>query len=71
MAAPASDNVNTQTPALSGDIGTLVREQRDGGLMLTAAVPVQRYKQVLGVVMLSSGSGEIVDMSRIVEAALP
>jgi two-component system, OmpR family, sensor histidine kinase ChvG len=45
--------------ALSGDIGTLVREQRDGGLMLTAAVPVQRYKQVLGVVMLSSGSGEI------------
>src|SRR6185437_4927182 len=30
-----------------------------GGLLLTAAVPVQRYKQVLGVVLLSKGSGEI------------
>ena len=46
--------------ALAGDIGTAVRENdTGGGLFLTAAVPVQRYKQVLGVVLLSKGSGEI------------
>jgi two-component system, OmpR family, sensor histidine kinase ChvG len=46
--------------ALSGDIATAVREnETGGGLLLTAAVPVQRYKQVLGAVLLSKGSGEI------------
>jgi two-component system sensor histidine kinase ChvG len=46
--------------ALAGDIGTVVREDRDnGGLLLTVAVPVQRYKEVLGVVLLSQGSREI------------
>jgi two-component system, OmpR family, sensor histidine kinase ChvG len=46
--------------ALAGDAATAVREDREnGGLLLTAAVPVQRYKQVLGAVMLSKGSGEI------------
>ena len=46
--------------ALAGDIGTEVREDHaTGGLLLTVAVPVQRYKQVLGAVLLSQGSGEI------------
>ncbi len=46
--------------ALAGDVATAVREnQSGGGLFLTAAVPVQRYKQVLGAVLLSEGSGEI------------
>ena len=46
--------------ALAGDIVTAVREDRQsGGLLLTVAVPVQRYKQVLGAVLLSKGSGEI------------
>ncbi len=46
--------------ALAGDIVTAVREDRQsGGLLLTVAVPVQRYKQVLGTVLLSKGSGEI------------
>jgi two-component system sensor histidine kinase ChvG len=46
--------------ALAGDVGTAVREnEHGGGLLLTAAVPVQRYRQVLGVVLLSKGSGEI------------
>ncbi len=46
--------------ALGGDNATAVRGNREeGGLVLTAAVPVTRYKQVLGVVLLSKGSGEI------------
>lgn len=46
--------------ALTGDIASAVREDHaTGGLVLTVAVPVQHYKQVLGVVMLSSGSAEI------------
>lgn len=46
--------------ALAGDIGSEVWEdRRDGGLLLTVAVPVQRYKQVLGAVLLSKGSEEI------------
>ena len=45
--------------ALDGDIGSMVRELRGGGLTLTVAVPIQQYKQVLGVVLLSLGSTEI------------
>ena len=46
--------------ALRGDIGDAVRSEREGGLlMLSVAVPVQRYKQVLGAVLLSSDSSEI------------
>jgi two-component system sensor histidine kinase ChvG len=45
--------------ALSGEIGSAVRAAAGGGLILSAAVPVQRYKQVLGVLMVSAGSGEI------------
>lgn len=46
--------------AEGGDVASAVRSDREsGGLMLTTAVPVQRYKQVLGVVLLSSGSGDI------------
>lgn len=46
--------------ALDGSIATEVRlNHATGGLMLTVAVPVQHYKRVLGVVLLSSGSAEI------------
>ncbi|HUB94623.1 MAG TPA: stimulus-sensing domain-containing protein [Stellaceae bacterium] len=46
--------------ALQGDMGTAVRnDQAEGGLMITAAVPVTRYKQVLGVVLLSQGSRDL------------
>lgn len=50
--------------ALSGDIGRSVRERSDGGLVLSVAVPVQRYKQVLGALMLSSGSADIEEALR-------
>jgi two-component system sensor histidine kinase ChvG len=46
--------------ALRGDVGHAVRSEREsGGLMLSVAVPVQRYKQVLGAVLLSSDDSEI------------
>ncbi len=45
--------------ALSGETSTSVQRARDGSLVLNVAVPVQRYKQVLGGLMLSKGSREI------------
>ncbi|HEX7967310.1 MAG TPA: stimulus-sensing domain-containing protein [Stellaceae bacterium] len=55
----ASDYAEVQK-ALRGEIGDAVRSDREGGgLMLSVGVPVQRYKQVLGAVLLSSDSSEI------------
>jgi two-component system sensor histidine kinase ChvG len=46
--------------ALGGDADHAVRRERDGpGLVLSVAVPVQRYKQVLGAVLLSTDSADI------------
>ena len=45
--------------ALGGDEDRAVRISPDGGLILSVAVPVQRYKKVLGALMLSKDSGEI------------
>jgi two-component system sensor histidine kinase ChvG len=46
--------------ALGGEKARLVRSDPvTGGLQLSVAVPVQRYKQVLGAVMLSVGSNDI------------
>ena len=46
--------------ALSGDIASVVQSDRAyGGLVITVAVPVQRYRQVLGAVQLSVGSADI------------
>jgi len=45
-------------------------DPQTGGLVISVAVPVQRYKQVLGAVMLSSGNGEIEDELRTVRLEL-
>ena len=46
--------------ALRGESGSAVRRDAiDNGLVISVAVPVQRYKEVLGAVMLTSVSGEI------------
>ena len=48
------------TLALHGGNGSAVRrEPKAGGLMISAAVPLQRYRQVLGAVMLSTSDREI------------
>ncbi len=45
--------------ALGGEEAEIVRADDQGGLVLSAAVPVQRYKQVLGALMLTKGGGDI------------
>ena len=46
--------------ALRGESGSAVRrDAKDKTLVISVAVPVQRYKEVLGAVMLSSVSGDI------------
>jgi two-component system sensor histidine kinase ChvG len=45
--------------ALTGEGAEIVRADGRGGLVLSAAVPVQRYKQVLGALMLTKGGGDI------------
>ena len=45
--------------ALGGEETEVVRADGMGGLVLSAAVPVQRYKQVLGALMLTKGGGDI------------
>src|SRR5208282_1140755 len=48
------------TRAMSGEISSVVQGDREyGGLVVTVAVPVQRYRQVLGAVQLSIGSTDI------------
>jgi len=57
--------------ALRGESGSAVRsDPQSGGLVINVAVPVQRYKQVLGAVMLSSGNGEIEEELRTVRLEL-
>ncbi len=50
--------------ALAGESGAMVRQGADGGLVLTVAVPVQRYRQVLGALMLSRSGAEITQAVR-------
>jgi len=45
--------------ALAGEVSAEVRGNGRGGMVLSVAVPVQRYRQVLGALMLSTGSQEI------------
>jgi two-component system sensor histidine kinase ChvG len=46
--------------ALHGESGSAVRrDPADNGLVISVAVPVQRYKEVLGAVMLSTAKDEI------------
>ena len=45
--------------ALGGEPGSSVREGQRGQLVLTYAVPVQRYKKVVAVVMLSATDAAI------------
>ncbi len=45
--------------AMRGDIGEAIRRQRGTGVVLSVAVPVQRYKQVLGAILLSIDSSDI------------
>jgi two-component system sensor histidine kinase ChvG len=50
--------------ALAGERGAAAYRTPDGLLVFTIALPVQRYRQVVGVVMLSRASAEIDDAMR-------
>ena len=45
--------------ALQGELRSEVRSDGERGLVLSVAVPVQRYRQVLGSLLLTTGSEEI------------
>ena len=69
--AGSADDYAEAMRALGGESGSAVRsDPQSGGLVINVAVPVQRYKQVLGAVMLSSGNGEIEEELRTVRLEL-
>lgn len=54
------------TTALASETSAVVRRHPAGGLVISVAVPVQRYKQVVGALMLSTGGGEVENAMRAV-----
>ncbi|CAN0594159.1 unnamed protein product, partial [Laminaria digitata] len=44
---------------LTAEAGAFVRRHESGGMVISVSIPVKRYKQVVGALMLSHGSGEI------------
>jgi two-component system sensor histidine kinase ChvG len=57
--------------ALRGESGSAVRtDAPTGGLVISVAVPLQRYKQVLGAVLLSTSNREIEEELRTVRLEL-
>jgi len=45
--------------ALSGTVASNVRVDEDGGMIVLVAVPIQRFRAVLGALLLSTESGDI------------
>jgi two-component system sensor histidine kinase ChvG len=54
----AKDYVEVQA-ALEGEVSEMVRSNQEGGVFLSVAVPVQRFKQVVGALMLMRDSEEM------------
>jgi two-component system sensor histidine kinase ChvG len=70
-ASPRAEDYLEVVRALRGETGSAVRSDAStGGLVFSVAIPIQRYKQVLGAVMLSTGSGEIEEELRTVRLEL-
>jgi two-component system, OmpR family, sensor histidine kinase ChvG len=55
----AADHYEDVVRALTGELSASVWTTPEHGMILTVAVPVQRFKQVLGAVMLSRGGTQI------------
>jgi len=70
-ASPRAEDYSEVVRALRGETGSAIRsDPQSGGLVFSVAIPIQRYKQVLGVVLLSTGSGEIEEELRTVRLEL-
>jgi two-component system, OmpR family, sensor histidine kinase ChvG len=66
-----AQNYSEAMAALRGDGGAMVRsDPRTHGLVISVAVPLQRYKQVLGAVMVSTSDREIQEELRTVRLEL-
>jgi two-component system sensor histidine kinase ChvG len=58
--APTAQDYTEVAAALEGEAARAVRRDRENGeLVLSVAVPIQRYKKVLGAVLFSAGSHDI------------
>jgi two-component system, OmpR family, sensor histidine kinase ChvG len=70
-ASPRAEDYAEVLRALRGETGSAIRsDPQTGGLVFSVAIPIQRYKQVLGAVMLSAGSAEIEEELRTVRLEL-
>jgi two-component system, OmpR family, sensor histidine kinase ChvG len=70
-ASPRASNYPEVVRSLRGETGEAIRtDPATGGLVFSVAVPVQRYREVLGALMLSTGSGEIEEELRTVRLEL-
>jgi two-component system, OmpR family, sensor histidine kinase ChvG len=70
-ASPRARDYAEVEQALRGETGAAIRRDLAAdGLVFSVAVPVQRFKEVLGAVMLSTGSREIQDGLRNVRLEL-
>jgi len=70
-ASPRAEDYVEVARALLGETGSAIRsDPASAGLVFSVAIPVQRYKQVLGAVMLSTSSAEIEEAVRTVRLEL-
>jgi two-component system, OmpR family, sensor histidine kinase ChvG len=70
-ASPHAGDYTEVMRALRGETGSAIRsDPATGGLVFSVAIPIQRYKQVLGAVMLSTSSSEIEEELRTVRLEL-
>jgi two-component system sensor histidine kinase ChvG len=70
-ALPRAEDYAEVMRALRGETGSAVRsDPASAGLVFSVAIPIQRYKQVLGAVLLSTGSSEIEEELRTVRLEL-
>jgi two-component system sensor histidine kinase ChvG len=56
---PRAADYDEARRALRGETAAAVRQADDGSLVISVAVPVQRYKQVLGALMLSRTGADV------------
>src|SRR5581483_2470522 len=70
VAGGTAENYPEVMQALHGESASAVRSDPQGGLVISVAVPLQRYKEVLGAVLLSVSNGEIEEELRTVRLEL-
>ena len=69
-AHPSATDYPAVGHAYQGEIAVTVQSVPSGGLVISAAVPVQNYKEVIGVVLLSAGSSDIEQAVRAVRFSI-